>query len=317
MKLIVSELAALGGYVSREFYHVMTELTAGYGWRHVETSRLRGGRRSLRRALVGECGALPRVVLFWEGYDVLAAHAAEVCELECRKCVFADDLHWWDEPMRLRKTLGFGLCDTVLSTYAYAWARFYPQFAGAKRVVWVPHAASPEFLLPFNARAENSVLVSGATTGHYPLRRRVAALGARAGFAIARHPHPGYHCGHDHARSRDVGRGYAEKINRHRAAFTDGPVYGYVVAKFFEIPATGALLLADAALAGPLARLGFQAGVHYLPVSDENLEERVEYVLDARNHRELDDIRRRGQELVRARHKTSDRARLIDEACRV
>ena len=48
-----------------------------------------------------------------------------------------------------------------------------------------------------------------------------------------------------------------------------------------------------------------------------NLEERVEYVLDERNHEELDEIRRNGQKLVWERHKTVDRAKQIKEECSV
>jgi hypothetical protein len=49
-------------------------------------------------------------------------------------------------------------------------------------------------------------------------------------------------------------------------------------------------------------------------VSSETLEEMIRYVLDEANHSEVDAIRRRGQELVRRFHKTSDRARMIDDA---
>jgi hypothetical protein len=134
-------------------------------------------------------------------------------------------------------------------------------------------------------------------------------------YPIAQLDHPGYQRPYDYDENEEVGRGYAENINRHRAAFTDSLIYKYVVAKYFEIPATGALLLADDAVRRPLGDLGFIEHEHYLPVSKETLEERVRYVLDERNHEELDAVRSRGQELVRARHKTSDRARQIDETC--
>jgi hypothetical protein len=89
-----------------------------------------------------------------------------------------------------------------------------------------------------------------------------------------------------------------------------------VIAKYFEIPATGALLLADDAVAGPLKELGLIEYRHYLPVSCNDLEEKVHYVLDEKNHEELDEVRKLGQELIWERHKTSDRARMIDEICR-
>jgi hypothetical protein len=87
------------------------------------------------------------------------------------------------------------------------------------------------------------------------------------------------------------------------------------VAKFFEVPATGALLLADDTVSEPLSRLGFVAGRHYVPVSQKNLKSQIEYVLSESSHDELDQIRRNGYALVHKQHQTCDRARFINAVC--
>lgn len=317
MKLIVSNLESLRTYVSREFYFIMRDLISTHGWRHIEMCKLWNGAGTIRDKLIDEFGELPGSILFWEGYELLSARAIEIYRLDCHKFILADDLHWWNEQLRQRKLVSFALCETILSTYGYIWSKFYPEFCGVKKVVWVPHSASPDFLLRYNQHPENSIFLSGAMTVHYPLRREMKILQEHSSYSIAYHCHPGYYCGYDYEKNEDIGSGYAEKINRHRTGFTDSLIYKYVVAKYFEIPATGALLFADDAVSGPLKELGFIENRHYLPVSKENLEERVRYILDKRNHEELDEIRRRGQELVRERHKTSDRARQIDEECGV
>lgn len=317
MKLIVSQMRALSGYISREFHYVMTDLMNDYDWRQIDALQLLNAPGNIKDKLLNTFGELPEVILFWEGYELLPARFSDIYRLDCHKLIFADDLHWWSEQMRLRKLVSFGLCETILSPYAYLWPKFYPELAGAKRVVWIPHSASPDFLVAYNQSPENSLLLSGAVSQHYPLRQQVKELHAQQAYSIIYHGHPGYHCGYDHKGDENVGRGYAEKINRYRAGFTDSLIYGYVVAKYFEIPATGALLLADDAVSGPLKKLGFIENEHYLPVSKENLEERVQYVLDEANHEELDVIRRAGQELVQSSHKTSDRARSINEVCSV
>jgi hypothetical protein len=315
MKLIVSELEALGRYVSREFYYVMRELIEAYEWEHVETSELWADPRPLKSVLAERFGELPETILFWEGYDLINARARDLLELDCRKCVFADDLHSWDEGMKRRKRTAYLICDTILSAYAYVFDAFFPGLAALRRVVWVPHSASPAFMLAYNEDAENAVLLSGAVNHHYPLREQMKALYDRRAGAVSYHPHPGYQCTFDYERDERVGAGYARLINRHRAAFTDSPKYGYVVAKYFEIPATGALLLADAAAREPLERLGFVEGAHYISISARDMEEKIAYVIDEKNHARIDEIRRAGQKLVWERHKTGDRARLIDETC--
>jgi hypothetical protein len=315
MKLLVSNLKWWGGYVSREFYHVMTDLITNYEWSHIEASNLWRGRGTVRGTLMREFGELPEVVLFWEGYDYLLAHASDVIDLDCHKYFFADDLHCgWKEEVQ-KKFLSYVMCDTILSPYAYEFDEFYPQLAGVMRVAWVPHAASPDFMLPYNAHPENAILLSGCLEYYYPFRQQMKDLHEQQSYRIAYHPHPGYGCNFDYDKDKDVGQRYATKINNYRVGFTDSTRYKYVVAKYFEIPATGALLLADDAVAGQLKELGLIEHRHYLPVTCVDLEEKIRYVLDEKNHGELDEIRKRGQELVWERHKTSDRARLIDEVC--
>ena len=313
MKLIVSHLEALRTYVSREFYYIMRDLISTHGWRHIEIYKLWNGAGTIRDKVIDEFGELPESILFWEGYELLHAQARDIHRLDCRKFVLADDLHWG----RQRKLVSFALCDKILSTYGYIWAKFYPELCGAKKVVWIPHSASPDFMLPYNRCPENSILLSGAISRYYPLRQQMKALHAQGSHSIAYHGHPGYYTGYDYENDQDIGGGYAKTINRYRAAFTDSLTFKYVVAKYFEIPATGALLFADDAVSGPLRELGFMENRHYLSVSKETLEERIQYVLDERNHEELDEIRRRGQKLVWERHKTSDRARQINEECSV
>ena len=316
MKLVFAELEALRRYVSREFAYVLTGLVEEHGWRQLDPYEVWRAPGTLRDKLLGALGELPQVVLFWEGYDFLNAHARIFEGLGCRKYVFADDLHWWNEPMRTAKSLGYSFCDGVLCTYEPAFQRFYPQIAREKEVSWIPHAASPDFLLEYNERPETAILLSGAINEHYPLRQAMLRLRERGGYAIALHEHPGYHCSYEYGRDGNVGRSYAGRIHRHLAGFTDCLTFGYTVAKHFEIPATGALLVADGAVSRDLARLGFEEGVHYIPVCAEDLEDRLAYVLAARNREEVDAIRRRGQELVRARHTTRHRTRRIDEVCR-
>jgi hypothetical protein len=141
------------------------------------------------------------------------------------------------------------------------------------------------------------------------------ALQNQGAYSIVSQDHPGYYTGFNYDQNESVGRGYARRINQYRAAFTDSSIFNYILAKYFEIPATGALLVADDAVSGPLRQVGLMADEHYVPVSANNLEEKIAFVLDERNHDELDQIRKRGQELIWSCHKTIDRARQIDAAC--
>lgn len=309
MRLIVAELGAYSHFVTREFSYIIRELIEAYGWRHLKFSALRGG--AMREQLARHCGDLPEVILFWGGEGFLCEHDREVKKLPASKWFVSDDLHHQDSIPYLETA--FLLCDTVLATYAYRFAEYFPDAAESRRVVWLPHSASPDFALPFNYGARNKLFLSGAIANAYPLRQRLNALRESGFEGIVRLPHPGYHCEYDYGNDVRIGRAFARRIWEHRAAFTDCLVFRYAVAKHFEIPATGALLVADVSIAEPLGKLGFVAGVHYFPVSSGDLEDCVRYLLREDHHAELDRIRRNGQALVLARHRTSHRARLIND----
>ncbi|HEU4931757.1 MAG TPA: glycosyltransferase [Pyrinomonadaceae bacterium] len=315
MKLIVSHLEAVRTYVTRELYCIQHDLITNHGWRHIEANALWHGAGSLEHKLRIALGELPELIIFWEAYELVYRYAREMQILKCRKFFFADDLHWWNRRMREIRVIVFAVSDVILSSVAYRWTSLFPELS-RKRVVWVPHSASTDFMLPFNPGAENAIFLSGAINEAYPLRQRMLQLHREGSYAIRYHRHPGYYCGYDYERDGRIGRGYAEKIRECRVGFADSVFpYAYLVAKFFEIPATGALLLADDTVSEPLNRLGFVAGRHYVAVSQSNLESQIEYVLSESNHDELDQIRRNGYALVHEQHKTSDRARFINAVC--
>ena len=309
MRLIVADLGAYSHYVSREFAYIMRELIAIHGWMHLEPSAFSDG--TMREKIQRHCGELPEIILFWCGHVFLCAHEREVEKLDTAKWFVADDLHHLGTMALQEKA--FLLCDTVLSTYAYRFDDFFPKVAKSRRIVWLPHSASPDFALAANSAPRNELFLSGAISKVYPLRERLNALMESGWKDIVRHEHPGYHCQYDYAGDSRVGRAFARRIWGRRAAFTDCSVYRYAVAKHFEIPATGALLVADVALEEPLTQIGFLPGLHYFPVSGGDLEDRVRYLFCEDHHAELDRIRRDGQALVLSRHRTSHRARLIND----
>ncbi len=317
MKLLVSWMHELGTYVSREFHYTMQDLVRLHGWRHIAPWMLSKHAASGRAGLVELLGEVPEVILFWETYDLFNSVQRALRECGCRLILFADDLHllWGHESKRDSKLQAFTECDKVLTSYAYVFDQLYPELSSLKTAVWIPHSASPDFVVPFNHRPENAILLSGFIGALYPLRMRMKELQQSGRYAIACHEHPGYGEGYDYENDSRVGVGYARTIHRFRAGFTDALTYRYIVAKYFEIPATGALLVADGSVSEPLRQLGFIEHVNYVPVSAQNLEEKIEYVLAERNSAEIDTIRMRGQQLVLSNHRTSDRAKLIDEAC--
>jgi hypothetical protein len=315
VKLLISEMRALSRYVSREFYYTMTELIGTYGWKQIDTQDLWHQPGSLASRLQRHFGEMPSVILFWEGYDFFVSVLAELRKLRPLICVFADDLHWTSDTMRSMKLVTFVSSDVILPAYEPVFDRFYPGLRRTKRIVWAPHAASPDFFLPFNESPRTAILLSGKIHPVYPLREKMRQLYETGNYRIDLLVHPGYHCEYDYENDSAVGSGYARNIHARLCGFACSLKHQYTVAKFFEIPATGSLLLVDASVSQELLRLGFVAYKHYVPAHGEDLKRGIEFVLDPGNRETVDNIRSAGQELILGRHTTRDRARLIDEAC--
>jgi Glycosyl transferases group 1 len=313
LKLVIAPKSALGCYISREFFFIIETLEQRFSWRHLESCELAYDSRSLRTIFLDKLGEIPDVILFWEQFDTFVHRGRELCRLESQIGVWVDDIHSFNEAVRLNRAAAFVVADKILATYANRFDEFYPYIRKGSNLVWLPHAASADFVLPLNMHPEPAVFLSGAMTSHYPMRRQMQALYEKGRLPIVLFEHPGYHCEYEHGNDDRIGSCYAKRVGRHLAAFTDGLIYGYLVAKFFEIPATGYLLLAEKKMADALASQGFTEGVHYISIAPESLAQSIEQTLDGRNREAIDKIRRQGQQLILERHLVEHRAQQIDD----
>lgn len=117
-----------------------------------------------------------------------------------------------------------------------------------------------------------------------------------------------------------VGKRYALRLNEYAACITDGLHLNYTIAKLFEIPAAGCLLLVNAELRPLMAGLGMFDAVHYLAYrrgggrasTKKHLRNLVQMLLDPQNAQHVANVRRRAQNLVMRRHMVAHRVAQVD-----
>jgi hypothetical protein len=314
------------GYISTEFYHLFRLLQNVYGWRvvphlgHGTASSWdefgRGVVAGLAAATGGDsAGEPPDVLLIMEDYKAISALTGDRAASplgRTRVWLYLDDLQTFTDEQRAAKLNSILRADLLLGAYMHVIDRFYPE-AAAKPRLWVPHAASLTFQLPLRpgGNVTRRVLLSGATTPlWYPHRADVERRVKAGDTRFHQHAHPGYTGAYAKA---IIGAGYAAKLNSYLACLTDGSKVNYTLAKLFEIPGAGCLLLANAEMAPALGWLGFAHGVHYLSYTADTLDAVVDAVLDPANAAAVDAIRGQGQALVWARHTVSHRAEAIHQ----
>jgi hypothetical protein len=195
----------------------------------------------------------------------------------------------------------------ILPTYEYLVENRAPETARTPRV-WMPHSALPAFFAqPLHPAPTPVVLLVGATMHGYPLRMEVKSRIDRGDKRFAQWAHPGWQVGPSMQHIDD----FAAAIRLHLACILDGSANNFVVAKVFEVPATGSLLLMSDDVIDALAALGFVSGEHYLSYNRSSLDATVDWVLDPANRPAVDRMRAAGRVLAVARHTTQHRVEAI------
>ena len=212
--------------------------------------------------------------------------------------IYPGDIQCYDNPVCLENKLKvFNRADLIVSgSYEY-FAKLYPQFL--YKYEFLPLFFSPHNRyvdLSFNATPIMKCLVSGSMNPEvYPLRVSIKNSGAidveyrPATFAL--------------------GDDYAKLLNYYFCCIATSSIFNYAVAKYFEIPAAGSLLLANDI--SDLRRAGFVANKHYVPITKTNVLDKIKCCL--KNPFEYENIRKEGMKFVRENHSVNNRVKTIEK----
>jgi hypothetical protein len=186
----------------------------------------------------------------------------------------------------------FERCNLIIvHTYEY-FAKIYPQFLSKHLFMhnyFSPHERYMQLL--FNDKPKMKCLLSGA------INKKVYTLRALV-----------KNCEYvDYKPANYVGDSYARLLNSYFCCVTSSSIFNYVVAKYFEIPAAGSLLLADET--EDLKMAGFIPYKHYVPITKKDAYIKITECL--KNPENYNDIRREGMEFVHKNHSVINRMELL------
>jgi hypothetical protein len=151
-----------------------------------------------------------------------------------------------------------------------------------------PHKRYAE--LPFNQNPQIECLLSSSINPQvYPLRSIIKNSGI--GGLVYRNA------------TYALGDAYARLLNSYFCCVATSSIFNYAVAKYFEIPASGSLLLANEV--DDLRRAGFVVNKHYIPITKTNMLNKITHCL--KNPIEYDNIRKEAMKFVRENHSVINR----------
>ena len=243
-----------------------------------------------------------KTILFFRANTFISKNYDQIKKLSgIKKIIYVDDLHNSMEMRELRELDPniFDSFDLILSTYAYCFDKFFPKVPKEK-VYWFPHSFNEQLKIDYNPNPINKILLCGCICDSYPMRQKVANLKDIFPIDILEHPKYSKNKLHD-----IIGKKFIQKLNEYRAVFTCclNVSTPYLVQKFFEIPGSGALLIAyDKWVEEPLKELGFVDMENYLSVNEENLEEKISFIFDEKNFDLIESIRINGYNFIHEKH---------------
>jgi hypothetical protein len=203
----------------------------------------------------------------------------------------------------------------LLLPYAYCYNIY--NYKPNTDLYFFPHCA--KYNSEFNQNPINKILVSGRgrkNPSRYPMRVFMYDRSLKDERIDYFKPDHSYRENIKKCEQVTCGGNFIKKLNAYRVCFSDDMIYysPYLVCKFFEILSSGALLLASFNHTKPyISNLGFIDGEHYISISKEDYNEKIEYIFDEKNSEEIDRIRLAGYNLCNMYHTSEHRALQLKE----
>ena len=278
------------------------------GWKSIDQSEIDCKLSDYFKKTYNE---LPKVLLFWNTNTFIQNNIEDILKNNWIKCIYMDDLHQKSKKIQSYRNLILENFDYIFSTYAYTFTKFY-EIKNPNKLIWYPHNVNNNFRIDFNNNPINKILLTGSNDKNiYPFRNLVRKLSNKYPIDIL--PQLSYR----NANHNNYGHNYIKYINGYIASIAccANQNTPYIVSKFFEIPASGALLLAyDEFVKEPLNQLGFVDGENYISANYENIIDKILFITNPVNKEKVDKIRKNGYEFVWKNHTLLNRIQLIENA---
>lgn len=222
-------------------------------------------------------------------------------DTKCKLIGEFGDLQCWDNEECLRnKEILFNKYDLLIGTYYYLFRKWYPQHLH-KYIYWSNYFGPYEkyAALSINIKPMMRCLLIGASYPIYVRRNYVINKAKiRPSNSLV-----------DVINDIPFDK-YPEYINNYFCALALPGKLNVPVAKYFEIPAAGSLLLATEVK--ELEICGLEANVHYVPVTKTNVFDQIKKVITHPD--DYIEIRNRGTNFIRKNHSNINRFGLFEEA---
>lgn len=304
--------------ILREFYYLINEFINEYNFILVDFSNFGIGESTFANVLKEKnilYEDIESIIIIENHDEVLVHHVFEdIYFFKDKLYVFADDIH---KNEHLKHDNYYENFKKIFVCYREPFLEKYPEIT-EQRVEWVPHGFTDDHYFKLKDKPINKILVSGMKGLLYPLRKYLITKAPENKDTIAYIPHPKYRkFDYENTKGLKIGNNYGAMLNNYICCFTDCSSLHYVLAKYFEIPASGSLLLGEETKYNNLEKLGFIDNVNYIKCNKENIDMKMQWILDPVNNAEIERIRKAGQKLVLEKHSIKNRVKQMNDVMKI
>jgi hypothetical protein len=209
-----------------------------------------------------------------------------------------DDIHH-AKSIRNARLPVLNKADIILSTYAYEYTYWHlPQ---PKKLFFFPHSAA--WIIDFNENPINKVLISGRVSNTYEDRLFMYNLAeTNTNLEILKCDF-NYNVYNNLTKSSLLcHENYYKYLNNYICCFVD-TARNYMLAKVFEILASGSLLLCmNENIIDIFKDIGLEDGINYISCNRNNVNDKVNFITDINNITTINTIRKNGHLLLINKH---------------
>jgi hypothetical protein len=285
-------------------YNMYKYLIDTHGFKQAEREDIELNKGDLDLFFNHKFGCIPEYVLSFGKFETLSNIYKKKCSSKI--VIIIDDIHHSSRIKKLQNKT-FDKSFYILSTYSYIFKTYF----GYENQKLINFNHSSAYEICFNKNVINKILLVGhINSSIYPDRANFYNYVKNTNRVRIVNP-PKY------IQNSDIQKGYvgfefAKLINEFICTFCDDSSRSYIVAKFFEIPSYGSLLLAcNEKTKDEFSKLGFIDLVNYISCTPENWNDKMEFILDSKNREQIDNIRYEGYLLATSKHNFKQRGDFI------
>lgn len=292
-KAVICNINWLRTYLTSEHLNFVEILRRDYGFDIINSIETDFGSESV----ITELNTYDVVLVAWQGKPCVPLNI-----LSAFRILKIDDL-------TNDQTYTEGLSDMVRSAdmiigpYAYEIHKYFPH----RNIKWVPYSSDVLNVwaeVRLNEDPVPKILLSGSVAKDRPFREWVFSIDDDRLVKLA---HPGYWREYTPETEEVVGWRWYATLNKYLCAFCDAHSLRYIHLRVFEIVSVGTLLLADRLVEHEMNMLGFYHKQTCIFCDKFDFLDTVSWILDERNRRAVDEIRKAGMALAMERHTTKRR----------